>query len=98
MKRLLPRSLFGRLVLILLGGLLIAQLLTAYLNLSERGPAGHRAGGDAARAARSRTSSACSTRSNRAQRRKVVAVFNAPPLTVSLDRPRSGRDAGRGGR
>ena len=35
--RLAPRSLFGRLVLILLGGLLLVQLATAYINLAERG-------------------------------------------------------------
>ena len=34
--RLLPRSLFGRLVLVLLGGLIVAQLLSTAISLSER--------------------------------------------------------------
>ena len=34
--RLLPRSLFGRLVLVLLGGLVVAQLLSAAINYAER--------------------------------------------------------------
>jgi len=43
--RLLPRSLFGRLVLILLSGLILAQLVSAYLNLSERDQLLYRASG-----------------------------------------------------
>ena len=43
--RLLPRSLFGRLVLILLGGLIFAQLATAYINLTERDQLLYRVGG-----------------------------------------------------
>ncbi len=35
--RLLPKSLFGRLVLVLLSGLVLAQLLTAFLLLRDRG-------------------------------------------------------------
>ena len=34
--RLLPRSLFGRLVLVLLAGLVLAQLLSAAISISER--------------------------------------------------------------
>lgn len=34
--RLMPRSLFGRLVLVLLGGLIVAQLLSTAISLSER--------------------------------------------------------------
>ncbi|HEY0824080.1 MAG TPA: two-component sensor histidine kinase, partial [Ramlibacter sp.] len=34
--RWLPQSLFGRLVLVLAGGLLVAQLLSAAINLAER--------------------------------------------------------------
>ena len=85
--RLLPRSLFGRLVLIFLGGLIFAQLATAYINLSERDQLLYRAGGmrlaqqiaDIVKLLDSLPA---------AERRKVVAVFNAPPLAVSLDRPR----------
>ena len=36
MTRLLPRSLFGRLLLVLSAGLIIAQLLSAAINLVER--------------------------------------------------------------
>jgi len=43
--RILPRSLFGRLVLILIGGLLVAQLLSTALNLAERDRLIFRAGG-----------------------------------------------------
>ncbi len=84
--RLVPRSLFGRLVLILLGGLMFAQLATAYINLTERDQLLYRAGGmrlaqqvaDIVKLLDSLPA---------AERRRVVAVFNAPPLAVSLDRP-----------
>ena len=82
--RLLPGSLFGRLVVVLLSGLLLAQLASAYINLSERGQLLYRAGGmrlaqqisDIVRLLDSLPP---------AERRKVAAVFNAPPLVVSLD-------------
>ncbi len=45
MRRLLPRSLFGRLVLVLLAGLLLAQLASAVLLLRDRGLAVHQASG-----------------------------------------------------
>ena len=84
--RLLPRSLFGRLVLVLLGGLTVAQLATVYINVSERDRLAYRAGGmqlaqriaDIARLLDSVSPE---------ERRRIVAVFNAPPLAVSLDRP-----------
>jgi signal transduction histidine kinase len=85
--RLVPRSLFGRLILILLSGLIFAQLVTAYINLTERDQLLYRAGGmqlvqqisDIVKLLDSLPP---------AERRRVVAVFNAPPLTVSLDRAR----------
>jgi signal transduction histidine kinase len=84
--RLVPRSLFGRLILILLSGLIVAQLATAYINLTERDQLLYRAGGmqlaqqisDIVKLLDSLPA---------AERRRVVAVFNAPPLAVSLDRP-----------
>jgi len=90
--RLLPRSLFGRLVLILLGGLLLAQLVTAYINFAERDQLLYRAGGmrfaqQIADIVKLLDSLAP------ADRQRVVAVFNAPPLVVSLDRPPAGRRA-----
>jgi len=83
--RLLPQSLFGRLVLILLGGLLLAQLATAYINLSERGELLYRAGGMQL-AQRIADISKLLDSLPAAERRRVAAVFNAPPLAVSLDR------------
>jgi signal transduction histidine kinase len=84
--KLLPSSLFGRLVLVLLGGLLAAQIATAYINLGERDQLLYRTGGmrlaqqvsDIVRLLDSLPA---------ADRRRVAALFNAPPLTVSLDRP-----------
>ena len=91
--RLAPRSLFGRLVLILLGGLILAQIATAYLNLAERDQLLYRAGG--MRLAQQISDIVKLLDSlPPAERRKVVAVFNAPPLTVSLDRPRMPARAG----
>ncbi len=85
--RLAPRSLFGRLVLILLGGLILAQLATAYINLAERDQLLYRAGG--MRLAQQISDIVKLLDSlPAAERRRVVAVFNAPPLSVSLDRPR----------
>jgi signal transduction histidine kinase len=86
MRRFLPRSLFGRLVLVLLGGLIVAQLAAAYINLAERDRLLYRAGGmqlaqriaDIARLLDS---------VGPQERRRIAAVFNAPPLRVSLDRP-----------
>ena len=84
--RLAPRSLFGRLVLILLGGLILAQLATAYINLAERDQLLYRAGG--MRLAQQISDIVKLLESlPAAERRRVVAVFNAPPLSVSLDRP-----------
>jgi signal transduction histidine kinase len=89
--RILPGSLFGRLVVVLLTGLLLAQLASAYINLAERGELLYRAGGmrlaqqisDIVRLLESLPP---------AERRKVAAVFNAPPLIVSLDRAALGNE------
>jgi signal transduction histidine kinase len=90
--RLAPRSLFGRLVLILLGGLIFAQLATAYINLAERDQLLYRAGGMRLAQQISDIVKLLDTLPA-AERRRVVAVFNAPPLAVSLDRPRLAPDA-----
>ena len=91
--RLLPRSLFGRLVLILLGGLILAQLATAYINLTERDQLLHRAGG--MRLAQQISDIVKLLDSlPAAERHKVVAVFSGPPLAVSLDRPKLAAPAG----
>ncbi len=85
MKRLLPRSLFGRLVLVLLAGLILAQLATAYINLSERDQLLYRAGGMRLAQQISDIAKLLDTLPA-AERARVVAVFNAPPLVVSLER------------
>ncbi len=84
--RLLPQSLFGRLVLVLLGGLALAQLVTAYINLSERGQLLYEAGGMRS-AERVADIAKLLDSLPPTERRRVVEVFNAPPLLISLDRP-----------
>ncbi|TAK83289.1 MAG: HAMP domain-containing protein [Betaproteobacteria bacterium] len=81
-----PRSLFGRLVLVLLAGLLLAQLASAYLNVSERDRLLYRAGGMQL-AQRIADVSRLLDSMPPAERRRIVEVFNAPPLAISLDRP-----------
>jgi len=84
--RVLPKSLFGRLVLVLLGGLLLAQLATVYINIAERDQLLYRAGG--MRLAQQISDIVKLLDSLPAEeRRSVAAVFNAPPLSVSLERP-----------
>ena len=84
--RLVPRSLFGRLVLVVLAGLALSQLATLYINQTERDRLLYRAGG-------MRLAQQISDIVNLldslpgAERRRVVAVFNRPPLAVSLDQP-----------
>ena len=83
--RFLPRSLFSRLVLVLLGGLVIAQLLSFAVHMHERGELLSRASGrqsaqriaDVARFLDSLPAN---------ERRAIVQVLSAPPLTISLDR------------
>ena len=84
--RLLPQSLFGRLVLVLLAGLVLAQLATTYINLSERDQILYRAGGMQL-AQRIADVGKLLDSLPPAERRRIVAVFNAPPLSISLDRP-----------
>ncbi len=92
MKRFLPRSLFGRLMLVLAGGLVIAQLLSAAINLAERDSALLRASGmqpaqriaDVVKLLDSLAP---------AERARIVAILQVPPLVVSLDRaPLPGED------
>lgn len=91
----LPRSLFGRLVLVLLAGLAAAQLASVYLNLSERDRLLYRAGGMQL-AQRIADVSRLLDSLPPAERRRIVAVFNAPPLAISLDRPPLKPEAGEG--
>lgn len=83
--RLLPRSLFARLTLVLLGGLLIAQLLSFAVHMHDRGELLAQASGmqsaqriaDIVRLLETLTP---------AERARIVKVLSAPPLSVSLDR------------
>lgn len=91
--RLLPRGLFGRLVLILLCGFVFAQLVTVYLNLSERDQLLYRASGMQV-AQRIADLSKLLDSVAPEERRRIVSVFNAPPLAISLDRPRMAPERG----
>lgn len=95
---LLPRSLFSRLTLVLLGGLLTAQLLSFAVHMHDRGELLAQASGmqsaqriaDIVRLLDTLTP---------AERLRIVKVISAPPLTVALDRgplaaPDAGSDAG----
>lgn len=84
--RLAPKSLFGRFVLVLLAGLALSQLATLYINQTERDRLLYRAGG--MRLAQQISDIVALLDSlPGAERRRVVSVFNRPPLAVSLDRP-----------
>jgi len=83
--RLLPRSLFSRLVLVLLTGLFVAQLLSLAVHMHERGELLLQASGmqsaqriaDIARYLDSLDAN---------ERRAIVQVLSTPPLTISLER------------
>ena len=95
--RLLPRSLFGRLMLVLSAGLILAQLLSAAINLVERDSLLVRASGmqPAQRIADIVTLLDSLTPAERA---RIVGILNVPPLVVSLDRaPASDESAASGG-
>lgn len=82
---LLPRSLFSRLTLVLLGGLLTAQLLSFAIHMHDRGELLAQASGmqsaqriaDIVRLLDTLTP---------AERLRIIKVISAPPLTVALDR------------
>ncbi len=83
--RLLPRSLFGRMALVLFAGLLFAQLLSSVINFAERDRLLLHASGrqpvqriaDIVRLLDSVASD---------ERARIVNILNAPPQLVSLDR------------
>jgi len=83
--RLLPRSLFSRLVLVLLGGLVVAQLLSFAVHMHERGELLSRASGRQA-AQRIADIARFLDSLDAKERRAIVPVLSAPPLTISLDR------------
>ena len=83
--RFLPQSLFGRLMLVLASGLIVAQLFSAAINLAERDTVLVRAMGmqpaqriaDVVRLLDSLSP---------AERARIVSILNVPPMVVSLDR------------
>ena len=90
--RLLPRSLFGRLMLVLASGLIVAQLLSAAINLVERDSVLVRARGmqPAQRIADIVT---LLDSLSPVERERIVGILNVPPLVVSLDRTPSSEDS-----
>ncbi len=81
-----PRSLFSRLILVMLTGLVVAQLLSFAVHMHERGEVLAQATGmqsaqriaDIVRLLDPMTA---------AERKKILQVLNVPPLTVTLDGP-----------
>ena len=85
LSRLAPQTLFGRLVLVLLAGLCAALAVTVYINSTERDQLLYRAGGMRLAQQIADIVDLLDT-VGPAERRKVVAIFDAPPLAVSLER------------
>ena len=83
LRRALPRSLFGQLVLVLAGGLLVAQLLSAAINLAERD---RLLSSNFGMQPAQRIADVVRLLDNlpEAERAQVVAVFGVPPLVLSL--------------
>ena len=84
----LPRSLFGRLMLILAGGLLLAQLLSAAINLAERDRLLLTAGG-MQQAQRIGDAVKLLDTLGPAERQRVAAVLSVPPLVLSVQEQRA---------
>jgi signal transduction histidine kinase len=84
--RLLPRSLFGRLMLVLASGLIVGQLLSTAINLQERDSLLVRASGMQP-AQRIADIVKLLDSLSPTERTRIVGIFNAPPLVVSLERP-----------
>jgi signal transduction histidine kinase len=84
--RLLPRSLFGRLVLVLLPVLVLAQLVGFAIHMHERGEALSQASGLQS-AQRVAGMVRLLDSLDAAQRRNIAQVLGSPALTVSLERP-----------
>ena len=83
--RLVPRSLFSRLVLVLLAGLVVAQLVSFTIHMHERGELLSQASGMQS-AQRIADIARLLDSLDAKERRAIVQVLSAPPLTISLDR------------
>ncbi len=82
--RLLPRSLFSRLVVVMLAVLFIAQILSLALHLHERGELLSQASG--MRSAQRIADIVRLLESlNAVERRRIVEVLSTPPVTITLD-------------
>ena len=81
--RLLPRSLFGRTLLVLGTGLLLAQAASVLVNLLDRGAAVYRLASQQM-AARIAGSVRVLNRMSPAERYAIVDVMNGRDLSVSL--------------
>jgi len=82
--RLLPRSLFGRMALVLFAGLLFAQLLSSAINFAERDRLLlHASGMQPAQRIADIVRLLDSV--DRGERTRIVTILNAPPQLVSLD-------------
>jgi signal transduction histidine kinase len=79
-----PRSLFGRLVVVQLGVLTVALLVSFAIHMHERGEALAQASGMQAAQRIADIVKLLETLAP-AERRRIVQVFSAPPLTISLD-------------
>ena len=88
--RLLPRSLFSRLVLVLMAGLIVAQVLSLAIHAHERGRMLAQASGMHS-ARRMADIVNVLEPLPAAERRKLVGVLSAPPLLVGLDEPPQAR-------
>jgi len=84
--RLLPRSLFARMVLVLLAGLILAQLLSFAVHWRERGEFVQRAMGMRS-VQRIADIVKLLDSTPPAERARIVNVLNSPPLRIALDAP-----------
>jgi len=84
--RLLPQSLFGRLALILLSGLLLAQLISTLLQFQDRGQRLFQASGMQS-AERIAEIVRLLDDENESERQRLIIILNVPPLNVSLTAP-----------
>jgi len=82
--RWLPRSLFSRIALVLLGGLVIAQLLSLAVHMHDRRELLSRASGMQS-AQRIADIVKLLDTLDRSERRRIIAVLSAPPLTITMD-------------
>ena len=80
-----PRSLFGRLLLVLCGGLILAQLLSAYINYAERDRLLFRASGIRSAQRIADIVNVLDPLGNE-ERRRIVGILTGAPLFVSLER------------